>query len=426
MYQRIITFILFLLLSYAHSMADYENPSSLPDPMRSRPPGFVCDPDAFLTRQQTAALNAGLMNMMKSSSVQMAVVVVNSIGDADPVEYAVEVGTLWGVGQSSNSNGVILLIVMDSHDIALQAGYGMEGVLTDVVCKYIIEQRIVPMMRNNNLYGAIEAAMQSVASIIQNDPQIAEQIRGYDNRMAEKAKKNRETLLLAATVACALIFIGSFVYMIVIWRRSRSFKADWYSRSRLWRKTLPVTLGLGILSAGAGLIFFLLALWRYRYWRTRTRKCHRCGARMHRLGEEEDNAYLDSAQDTEEKLGTVDYDVWLCEECGEVERYPYYSQQTKYTACPHCGAIAYATEYERVKVPPTTRSEGVGERVKRCHHCGYTHSDDFRLPRRQDGEGALLAAGIAASALGRGGSGGGSFGGWGGGSFGGGGASGKW
>lgn len=131
-----------------------------------------------------------------------------------------------------------------------------------------------------------------------------------------------------------------------------------------------------------GLIFYLLTLQRYRYWRTRRRKCHQCGAKMRRLNEKEDNAYLTSAQDTEERLGTVDYDVWLCDKCGNVELYPFVKDQEKFTKCPQCGAIAYGVEYERIKVAPTTRHGGIGERVKRCRHCGYTDSTISTYPRK--------------------------------------------
>ena len=122
----------------------------------------------------------------------------------------------------------------------------------------------------------------------------------------------------------------------------------------------------------------------------------------------------------------------VCDRCGEVESYPFVSRQNRFTACPRCGAIAYATDFERVKVPPTRQRSGVGERVKRCRHCGHTDSEDFQLPRTGDDSGAgALAAGailgsLASRGLGGGGGGGFSGGSFGGGSFGGGGSTGSW
>lgn len=424
---RYLLLVLLWLTALQSPAQIYENPKSLPDPMRGTRRGYVCDPDGLLTPGQRNELDTRLTALERQGTVEMAVVLVNSIGDADAVEYAVELGTLWGVGKESNSNGVVLLVAMESHDIALQAGYGVEGVLPDIVCNDIINNDMVPLMRRDNLYGAVSAAVSAVTRIV-SDPAVAGEVRGQAaDRLGRKAQENREKLAFFAMLFCGGMFLVAVIYYLRVSRTSRRLGDDWYGRSRTWRKSLVPMSVMGVLSGGSGLVFALLALWRYRYWRTRRRKCHRCGARMRRLGEDEDNAYLNPSQDCEEKLGTVDYDVWLCPECGEVERYAYASAQNKYTPCPSCGAIAYGTQYERVLREPTARAAGKGQRVKVCRNCGYTDTEDFDIPRREDSSGALLA-GAALGALASRGGGGGSFGGggWGGGSFGGGGASGKW
>lgn len=149
---------------------------------------------------------------------------------------------------------------------------------------------------------------------------------------------------------------------------------------------------------------------------------------MKRLNEQEDNQFLTSGQDKEEQLGTVDYDVWKCPDCGEIEIFPYAASTTKYEPCPRCHAHTFGMKYERVLQLPDSRRPGKGTRVWVCEHCGYTENRDFTIPPGGGGGGAL-AAGAALGALGAlsgnrsGGGGGISFGG---GSFGGGGASGNW
>ena len=44
---------------------------------------------------------------------------------------------------------------------------------------------------------------------------------------------------------------------------------------------------------------------------------------MELIDEEHDNDYLTPAQDTEEKLNSIDYDVWHCPHCHETEVLPY-------------------------------------------------------------------------------------------------------
>lgn len=404
----------------------YPSPEMLPNPTRSSTPGYVCNPDGFLTPQQQAVVNDSLIMLERRSSVEMIVVVVNSIGDADPVQYAVELGQQWGVGKKSNSNGVVLLLVMDSHSIALQAGYGMEGVLTDALSNAIIRKIIIPEMRKDNLLGAVLGTIGAVARVV-SSPEAAAEVLGSSNKLKEQTDDNEEAFLwlLAAGMMMCLVFAACYYVATALKARRQK---DWYERSKVWRKALVLLFITGLFGCGVGLAFYLLALLKYRRWRTRRRRCHHCGAKMKRLNEQEDNQFLTSGQDKEEQLGTVDYDVWKCPDCGEIEIFPYAASTTKYEPCPRCHAHTFGMKYERVLQLPDSRRPGKGTRVWVCEHCGYTENRDFTIPPGGGGGGAL-AAGAALGALGAlsgnrsGGGGGISFGG---GSFGGGGASGNW
>lgn len=426
-HAKLLLSLLLMLLSCMVLRA-YDSPEQLPNPMNTRERGYVCNPDGILNPQQVTELNSRLSVLSHNTTVEMAVVLVNDIGGNDPAEFAVNLGTIWGVGKS-NDNGVMLLIAMSEHEIALQAGYGAEGVLTDLTTDQIIRQQMVPLMRKDDVYGAISAAVTEVTRIV-TDTNAAAELRGDpDSALKKKNMEAEKTFMMLLSLVAGISLFGSAGYYIMLWRRSRRLKRDWFARSNVWRKSLWPIAFLGLLSGGIGFIFYFFALWRYRYWRTRRRICHSCGTKMRRLNEQEDNSYLSSAQDTEEKLGTVDYDVWLCDKCGEVERYPFISRQNRFTACPRCGTIAYGIDFERVKVSPTTRHAGVGERVKRCRHCGHSDSEDFTLPRVNDNSAAnALAAGAIIGSIASRGSGGSGFsgGGFGGGSFGGGGATGRW
>ena len=149
---------------------------------------------------------------------------------------------------------------------------------------------------------------------------------------------------------------------------------------------------------------------------------------MNRLPEDKDNELLSDSQDFEEKIKTVDYDVWECPRCGTVERFPFRSRQKKYTECPSCHTVAMCLECDMVVRPATVRSEGSGVKVYECQFCHYRDNRPYRIPRKEDPSAAIAAAAVLGSTLGRGGSGGGGGfgGGFGGGSTGGGGAGGSW
>lgn len=147
---------------------------------------------------------------------------------------------------------------------------------------------------------------------------------------------------------------------------------------------------------------------------------------MELIDEEHDNDYLTPAQDTEERINSIDYDVWHCPKCHQTEVLPYINRTTNYTQCERCGARAMSLVDRRTLRQPTVSHEGEGVDIYICKNCGNQHQKRFRIPRKADPTAAIVAGSILGSSL-RGGGGGGSFGGsFGGGMTGGGGAGGRW
>lgn len=134
---------------------------------------------------------------------------------------------------------------------------------------------------------------------------------------------------------------------------------------------------------------------------------------MRRLDETGDDAKLDGGQRLEEKLHSIDYDVWVCD-CGESMAIPYRKWFSKYSDCRKCGRRTASSNYY-VVVPATTIAPGLAEKAFECHACNATWVDQVILPRITQ----------SSSSGGSGGSGGGghSFGGSGATSGGGGGSS---
>lgn len=146
---------------------------------------------------------------------------------------------------------------------------------------------------------------------------------------------------------------------------------------------------------------------------------------MHRVDEVHDNDYLTPSQDMEERINSVDYDVWLCPECNETDIIPYVNSAAGYTTCPNCGARADSMIANRVLRQPTTRHEGQGVRMYRCRNCGFAHETPYAIAKTVEPP-IIIVPGGGGGRGGFGGGGGFSGGSFGGGMTGGGGASGGW
>lgn len=144
---------------------------------------------------------------------------------------------------------------------------------------------------------------------------------------------------------------------------------------------------------------------------------------MHKLDEATDNNYLTPAQDMEEHLNSVDYDVWLCDNCGEKDVIPYINRRSAYTVCPKCGARASVLSGNRILRQPTTHTEGQGVRIYSCRNCREQVFKPYSIAKLVSAPIVIFPGGGSGGGFGGGGFSGGSFGG---GGTSGGGASGGW
>lgn len=426
--ENILLIMVLLLTTLSLSAQSVYKADEVPNVNKADRREYVSDPAAVVPSGVKNRVNMRLDSLRKATSIEFTVVVVPSIGDETIEDFSEEIFTSWGIGKKDKDNGVLLVLVPEDRKVRIETGYGVEGALPDIACKRIIQNAVVPAMREDNIGEALDASTKLISAAL-TDPSVAEELRSEqpDATGDEINTLPKEVLFKFAKIVIGIVFIFMLVMFIIDLITIR--RRDNYSKALAWRSHLTMYFLGALFSLGLGLPFALLALFFYRSYRTRRIKCDTCGTKMNRMSEEEDNKYLSLSQDLEEQLKTVDYDVWVCPKCGTIERIPYKERQTKYTECPKCHTVAMHLKCDKIIVPPTTRSEGVGERIYECEFCHHQHRERYKIPRKDDGTGLLAAGAILGSGLGRGGDGfgGGGFGGgFGGGSTGGGGASGSW
>ena len=132
--SRIIVFL--FLLAPAFLLAD-------DFPERSN--RLVNDFSNTLSAQEVSSLEQKLVAFNDSTSTQVAIVIMQSTGFYDISEYAVQLYNKWGIGQKEKNNGILILVAKDDRKVFINTGYGIEGVLPDVLCKRIVDRDIVPL-----------------------------------------------------------------------------------------------------------------------------------------------------------------------------------------------------------------------------------------------------------------------------------------
>lgn len=429
--SRFIALISVLIALTATCLARDYKPDEILNPNIANRYDYVADPEHRLSDDTHNAVNRRLQALRDSTSAEVAVAVVPSIGDYTIEDFSEKVFTNWGLGKKDKDNGVLLLISPDSREVRIQTGYGTEGILPDITCGHIINTAIIPNMRQDCLDCAVDEATDMITHIMMN-PEYADELKSKlaDNYsgMGVSPIDGADIKWFFIAVMCC-VFIFTFAAYIFDLRKAKRMQTIG-EKSNLWRSSLKTYLVLGILSGLVGLVFYLLAWRNYRKARFGNHKCGNCGGKTHLLNKSEEKAYLTPSQQFEVKLGSMEYDVHKCDKCGNIEVVPFLTDNTKYTKCPHCGTRAYHFVGANELRHPTYANDGYGVKRYRCEYCGNQDETGYRIPKK-DMSGAIAAAAILGTASGRGsrggGFGGGNFGGgFGGGMTGGGGASGRW
>lgn len=134
-------------------------------PPRPNPPRLVNDLAGVLNSEEKQALEQKLKNYNDSTSTQIAVVTVKSIGPYEIADYAVRLAESWGIGQKGKNNGLLILTAVNERKVNITTGYGMEALLPDALAKRITEYTLKPNYKAGNYYKGLDEATNLVIDI---------------------------------------------------------------------------------------------------------------------------------------------------------------------------------------------------------------------------------------------------------------------
>lgn len=378
---------------------------------------YVSNPDGILSHTAVAHINSLMRQVRRTTTAEPMVVVVGDIDPQDIDMFATELFEHWGMGKSDMDNGLLVVVAKDIRRAAIRTGYGLEGVMPDIVCKGILTERMFPEFKQGNYDAGLVAATQAIANIL-TDPDAAAEFRSSEADADFAGNKDEFTFfeLFIDIAVCLAILLLTILVVVYIDNRKKSAYDRYNSLVPLLLPYMMASFfGLGI--PLVALIPLMIILYRLRH---QPHKCPNCGSMMKKLDEVHDNDYLTPAQDVEERIGSVDYDVWLCPTCGETDIEQYVNKSSGYKECARCHTYAARLTRRRVLRQPTTLREGEGVDEFVCKNCGSVFCTTFIIDK-------LPPVIITGGGGGFGGRSGGSFGGgFGGGHTGGGGASGGW
>ncbi len=130
---------------------------------------YVNDYAHLLNAAQVQSLNKELHQFDQQTSNQIVVATFGSLNGESLEDFSVHLAQQWKIGSHEHDNGVLLLIIKDSHDIRIEVGYGLEGVLTDAVSDLIIRHDIAPNFKMGNYYQGIQNGVNAIMQVTQGE-----------------------------------------------------------------------------------------------------------------------------------------------------------------------------------------------------------------------------------------------------------------
>ncbi|TXB63377.1 TPM domain-containing protein [Phaeodactylibacter luteus] len=397
MARNFILYLFCLLPLFAIGQKTYTIESA-PNP-KSSGNGYVSDPDNFLSAEDEATLNRLCAELEQSSTAQVAIVVLGSIGSENPKDFGTRLFNHWGIGQADVDNGLLILSVMDQRRTEFETGYGMEAVLPDILCYRIGMQELVPYFREGQYGQGLIAATAEIKRLLENPDALAEIRSQPSRRKSYSQRMGFLALWLAINLIFHLFLTGYLIY-------SRFSKQRIYDRHQMvykmyrWWLIIPFPLPY--------LLFYL----GMRYWLRKLRDMPRYspknGKLMHKLTEEEEDQYLELGQVVEEAIRSIDYDVWATENYDDILILPYQRRWSGYSACPKCSYRTYSKTDTVVLRHATTSSTGLRQNTYVCKNCNYSRKETVVIPKVSTSSGGSSSGGGGGgSSFGGGSSGGG-------------------
>jgi len=306
-----------------------------------------------LRPETVGRLNVTIAEVERTSGVEMAVVVIKSLDGLSVEEMAVKLFELWGIGKKDKDNGLLFLWSTGDRRVRVEVGYGLEGALPDGKVGAILDTYVIPKFKTGDFDQGVLGGVDTLLRVARNEPiELASQkSESYDSRSWGVG-----TVLLAVfgSLATAIGSISGF---------------------RRWR-------------------------------RFRRRRCPECRTLMVCLSETDDDALLEKGQQTEERIGSVDYDVWKCGACSHHFTLRYPKWLSAYGKCPQCRNRTKSST-ETVIHRATTSSSGSARVVEECAFCSFRHTYTKVLPRIEASSSSSGSSGGGSSSFGGGSSGGG-------------------
>ncbi len=326
-----------------------------------RPNGWVTDQANVIPADVEAKIDAQAEELNRLRGIELAVVTVDSVpGTAK--EFATALFNHWKIGSAATNNGVLVLLVMSQRRLEIETGDGMEGALPAQWLADMQARTMVPRFKTKDFGGGLLDGVFVMVQHIKN--------AGGEGVVEQKPHEYRDDGEVVAPPAPSTVP----PYEVPTSTEPSPMVETTEDSGVPTGAIVGGGLGLAGLGGGAALL---------ARQRRRRRACESCQPNlpMLPLDEIEDDAHLEEGQRTEERVGSVNYEVLVCPGCQSTRTLRHGKWFSGYDTCRSC-SYKTATSSSTTLVSATYDHGGQVEVTEQCTHCNHRNTYIRHTARR--------------------------------------------
>ena len=174
----------------------------------------VIDQANILSATEKSQLEQQIRNLHEQGKAQIGIVIVPTTGQESIFDFAMRIAEQWKLGSAQNDNGLLIAVAVNDRRLHIATGYGLEGIIPDIIANRIIREQITPYFKANQYGQGLISGVTEIERIVNLDPEIAQKAaEELKERQAQALHEQQAKEKTFSTVLFILIagIIASFV-----------------------------------------------------------------------------------------------------------------------------------------------------------------------------------------------------------------------
>jgi uncharacterized protein len=127
--------------------------------------GPIVDEASILSTEVTGAISNALYKLNQENGIQFQVLIIPSLDEESIEGYSIKVVDLWKLGKKGEDKAALFLIAVKEHKMRIEVGRGLEGDLTDLKSRHIIDE-VKPYFKKQDYNNGVALGLSLMAKTV--------------------------------------------------------------------------------------------------------------------------------------------------------------------------------------------------------------------------------------------------------------------